>query len=121
MSTTFTLPSASAALFSKTWHYDDDHDDDAGDNGHNDQNDYLCKFQFVLLDLVPVHIAQLSVLTDLVWWPDRPNFEDAKTKFELGYGPRADWLAVDVDIWLLPHVHPDDLPILGVDRPTHLK
>ena len=38
MSTTFTLPSASAALFSRTWNYDDDHDDDDNDINDNDHN-----------------------------------------------------------------------------------
>ena len=92
MSTTFTLPSASAALFSRTCHddYDDTHDDYDAHEAHNDDDDsdqndhdhdkhnahndddnaHLCKLKLILLDLVPVHIPQLSVLPNLVWWPD---------------------------------------------------
>ena len=93
MSTTFTLPSASAALFSRTCHDDhvddahddhdahDSHDDDddsnqndddhdAHDTHNDDDNAHLCKLELILLDLVPVHIAQLSVLPNLVWGPD---------------------------------------------------
>ena len=92
MSTTFTLPSASAALFSRTWQHhhdhndDDDHDDDDHDEAHNDHDqdaqddldaDYsddtahLCKLDLILLDQVPGHIAQLSILPNLVWGPDQ--------------------------------------------------
>merc|ERR1719397_2037258 len=46
--------------------------------------------------------AELSVLADLVWWP------------------RTDGGSVDVHIWLLPHVQPDDLAILGVDGAADL-
>ena len=73
MSTTFTLPSASAALFSRTCHddHDDAHDDhDAHDAHNDDDNAHLCKLELILLDLVPIHITQLSVLPNLVWWPD---------------------------------------------------
>ena len=76
MSTTLTLPSASAALFSRTWHVDDGfnnvHDDVDGDNDHDE---HLCKLELVLLDLVPVDIAQLSVLPNLVWWPGKRRLD----------------------------------------------
>ena len=35
--------------------------------------------------------------------------------------PGTDGLSVYVDIGLLSHVHPDDLPVLGVDGPTNLE
>merc|ERR1712184_233855 len=46
--------------------------------------------------------SKLGILANLVWRPG------------------ADGSAVDVHIWLLPHVQPDDLPILGVDGAAHL-
>ena len=35
--------------------------------------------------------------------------------------PGTDGLSVYVDIGLLSHVHPDNLPVLGVDGPTNLE
>merc|ERR1712045_666704 len=46
--------------------------------------------------------SKLGILADLVWRPG------------------ADGSSIDVHIWLLPHVQPDDLPILGVDGTAHL-
>merc|ERR1719209_977832 len=46
--------------------------------------------------------SKLGILADLVWRPG------------------ADGSSIDVHIWLLPHVQPDDLPILGVDGAAHL-
>merc|ERR1719289_173516 len=63
---------------------------------------YPHELGFVGIESCSGDSAKLSVLADLVWWP------------------RTDGGSIDVHIRLLPHVQPDDLTILGVDRAAHL-
>merc|ERR1719195_907643 len=63
---------------------------------------YTNKLSFILLQLLPLNIAKLGVLSDLV---GRPG---------------AERLPIDIDRRLLPQVEPDDLAILGVDGAAHL-
>merc|ERR1719411_2435258 len=56
----------------------------------------LDEADLLLLDAVPGDIAELGVLTDLVWRTG------------------AERLSVNIDGGLLPQVEPDDLPVLGV-------
>merc|ERR1712045_84764 len=60
------------------------------------------KLSLILLELLPLNIAKLSVLSDLV---GRPG---------------AERLPIDIDGRLLPQVEPDNLAVLGVDGAAHL-
>merc|ERR1719266_1583388 len=60
------------------------------------------EFWLILCQHVSSDRPQLSVLSNLVWWPGTHG------------------LPIDIHIRLLPHVEPEDLPVLGVDGPGDL-
>merc|ERR1711928_183428 len=62
----------------------------------------LKKLGLIGLDEVTGDSSKLGIFSNLVW------------------RPCANWLAVDIDIRLLPQVQPDDWAVLGVDRAGHL-
>merc|ERR1719228_759568 len=63
---------------------------------------HLEELGLIGLDEVTGDSSKLGIFSNLVWWP------------------RANWLAVDIDIGLLPQVQPDDWAVLGVDGASHL-
>merc|ERR1719318_374927 len=56
----------------------------------------LNEFFFISLSRVTSDISQLSILSNLVWWASTDGF------------------TVDIDIWFLAEVEPDDLSILRI-------
>ena len=64
--------------------------------------DHPQEFFLIHLQVLRGDIPELSVLSDLVGWPG------------------AHRVTVNIDYWLLPHVQPDDLAVLGVQSPSHL-
>merc|ERR1719293_221903 len=63
---------------------------------------HLEELGLIGLDEVAGDSSKLGIFSNLVW------------------RPRANWLAVDIDIGLLPQVQPDDWAVLGVDGAGHL-
>merc|ERR1719206_311682 len=56
----------------------------------------LDEFFFISFSRITGDISKLSILSDLVWWTG------------------TDGLTVNIDIWFLAEVEPDDLSVLGV-------